>query len=81
MITFEEQFPNLKGMGFGTRSEIVNKRLVYVRTFSSIDIQEYCLDKQKVRDAIKRIEIGILTGGFNMAKDYSLSRAKKELGL
>ena len=49
---FEEQFPSLEGFK-------LNKSLnidVDYDLFSSTDIQQHCLDKQKVRDAIRTLQ-------------------------
>ena len=62
----DSEYPN--GMGLRDVIKILTKHY------------KNSIDKQKVIDAINKIEIGILTGGFNMAKD-SLKRAKEELGL
>lgn len=75
---FEEQFPNLKGMGFGTRQEIVNKRLTYVRSFSSTDIQQHCLDKQKVREVIDNLKF---PDRFGDTIEQIKERLKEKLGL
>ena len=83
---FEEQFPSLNEMGFGTRSEIVNRKLTYVRCFSSTSIMEYCFDKQKVRDAIIKFRDNIFETGEMSKEDRAKLTIKfdilnDELGL
>ena len=85
--TFEEIFPNLKGkevqfpldfwikymkLEFGTNNLDLYRDDVYGITLK--DIQEYCIDKQKIRDAIKKYnDIG--------CSMFDLDEFKREIGL
>ena len=58
MIPFEEQFPSLKGRVVN-KIEIPNKGVILIRSLNHYhysDIQESCLDKQKVRNTLKFIK-------------------------
>ncbi len=50
-MTFEEDFPSLKGEGFDITDQDNDGDFL----FTDIDIQKHCLDKQKVLE--KRIEL------------------------
>ena len=69
--TFEEQVPSLKG-------KVVNGMKVYPTSFYfSVDsIQQHCLDRQKVREAIQRAR-----GSSSMSSEImvALLRLQKEL--
>ena len=79
-MTFEEDFPSLKGKeGFVDRNTVHckaknNMELVFMPS----DIQEHCLDKQRVKENLDYLEeamnMGILDGS-----DFILVRS--ELGL
>ena len=66
-MTFEKEFPSLKGKApeyeFYKHGNYVNEQAVLIK-----DIQKYCLDKQKVREAFK-----------NCATVWDYEKAKKEL--
>ena len=66
--TFVEQFPSLEGFK-------LNKSLnidVDYDLFSSTDIQQHCLDKQKVKDIIVKFQDNI----FNIGEMSKEDRAK-----
>lgn len=71
MSSFEEQFPSLKGLGgireLTCRPDGIKKS---VNNYCEIDIQEQCLDKQRVNDVIQKYLPATLWHGI-----------KKELGL
>ena len=78
-MTFEEDFPSLKGKQVSThdcvntivmlKEELMNNNEKGYEYFEK-DIQEHCLDKQRVREAIEKC-CGIYDG----------NRLLKELGL
>jgi hypothetical protein len=64
-MKFEEQFPSLKEHNLKFDNFLVE---IY-----SLKLQKYCLDKQKVRDAIEKCR--------GWEDDRNLDDLKKELGL
>jgi len=82
--SFEEQFPSLIGEGKRSMirlgSSLLNPSLEEQYVYLQKEIQQYCLDKQKVRDAIYKIcilEIGEEQGNL----DYRGIKLMQELGL
>lgn len=77
-MTFEDDFPSLKNKACKKRSSFG------IMHFHDEDIQTYCLDKQKVRDALGRLE-NRLGKQFDETGTYSpyilLNEFEKELGL
>mgnify|MGYP001615560634 CR=1 FL=1 len=72
--SFEELFPSL----IGFRLNVIMRIDVDYDIYSSKDIQRYCIDKQKVRDAKENLH-NALAGG---AKDtHAFEDFEKELGL
>ena len=70
-LTFSKQFPSLDGLSCDTR---LNARRKLERVFTQDDIEQYCLDKQKVRE--------IIDNTFTSNIDYMFKdRIKKRLGL
>ncbi len=76
-MTFEEEFPKLKRIHVCT-----DKKLVFGVTnfIPMIDVTTFCLDKQKVKDALKKAlekcYVDKLTIQFDVLKEF-----EKELGL
>jgi hypothetical protein len=78
MTTFEEDFPSLKDKALPYKS------LDTAYQFNKLELMQYCLDKQKVRDALGRLENN-LGKQFDKTETYSpyilMNKLKKELGL
>lgn len=79
-MKFEEQFTSLKNKHSGDSVEALKgDEYVHVNLYSETVLKEHCLDKQRVKDIIKkRIE------KFNpiLAEDYDFAYdVLKELGL
>lgn len=72
--SFEEMFPNLWGMACDTR---LNARRESKRVFDQDTIQEYCLSKQRVTEAIDKYMPLLFSG----QKWINKEKLKKELGL
>ena len=68
---FEEQFPSLMGLPAISHESVEG---VYKRIKK--DMQKYCLDKQKVRDAIKK-----WFTPMSPSQESDLEELKKRLGL
>jgi hypothetical protein len=75
MKTFEKQFPSLKGhLSPMNRGDILG----VTQTFVCVEfIEEYCLDKQRVREAIEKVLEHIEPSSPHIRKIELL----KELGL
>jgi len=57
-MKFEEQFPSLKEAALTIDGKFFTVKMAYknkVKVFREPEIQEHCLDKQKVSDAIHTI--------------------------
>lgn len=87
-MSFEKDFPGLKGkMGNGRFK--VCPECGLRRAFSHKDIQDSCLDKLRVREAIERIMITVdgslgdtpIINSYEVGNNFALERLKKELGL
>jgi len=82
-MTFEEEFPSLKGKGYLYGK--MQTPMVFGSTgdcFTIVEITANCLDKQRVREAI----IKVLQGAYEddgewQDKRYLFSELEKELGL
>ena len=58
-MKFNEQFPSLNNRALTIDGKLFTVKMAHkdnVKTFRETEIQSYCLDKQKVRDAINKIE-------------------------
>jgi hypothetical protein len=53
-MTFEEEFPSLKKKGVGLHIFQIMGKVDDGTNYHSSTIQEYCLDKQRVREAIDK---------------------------
>ena len=66
---FDKEFPGLKGMGCGlvttNRPNGIKKQ---DQTYQQLDIQEHCLDKQRVKEIIDKIDSDFKQGITERAK-------------
>jgi len=68
-MNFEEQFPSLRDRG--------NQHTEFYKVFHQIEIESFCLDKAKVKEAIENMEFFFEPG----CDEYTLNeeKTKKEL--
>jgi hypothetical protein len=81
-MSFEEQFPSLKDKGVDSFEEENTDNVVETEEFwyPQDEILEFCLDKQKVREAIEKIMPHPQSNRID--SEYELTKALlKELGL
>lgn len=78
-MTFEAEFPSLKGLAsdehITNRPDGIRK---LTKVFCQIDIQEKCLDKQRVKEAIEKIGRKRISEG-NFEDCFCEEDLKKEL--
>jgi hypothetical protein len=79
MTTFNEDFPSLKGKNAFCYNENIDEETKY----PDFVIKEYCIDKQKVKDAIDKImNSEVFSKGFYEGDlEYQIIEMKKELNL
>lgn len=81
MSTFEEQFPSLNNKKWELKfQEHIDDSTAYF--ISTVNVKDYCLDKQKVREAIRKVQF---TDTNDLAPDNChiliVEDLLKELGL
>ena len=88
MTSFEEEFPSLKGgqvflpMEFDLKLYKEREGLEDVAFYSELHIQKFCLDKERVRKAIEKLDQNVDPDGWGSEVHMvDTEELKKELGL